>query len=1345
MTTNNIFGNDILSGDLNTSLVPELGQEDISLNITPQESSYTDPLTQELSLIESEIVLDDHENSVDNNSSNNFNSINNIVVSNIDPFIGGDVQEFQVNEVDVNDTSFAPPQSQLQFQGGFGDYDGGNDVTLEIKDTDGNVVETFALRGEGQATLYRDEEYQYVFFSGVDETTNVDISSTSNIKFGNYIGDSLKIETSGSIDGESVSLTNPDETGLVLKSGIEGEIDDSVIIGYDYLNLGFGAALDINNLGEVVGLISANPKSRSNRFDNLSPAQDDKAFIYKDNTIQIIDHLDGYTRSIANAINDLGQVAGYSRTNDIYSERAFFYDGTDTIDLGVIPGTNQSFARGINNSGHVVGTSRDTISRDELSKDYVFLSEDSDLNIVDSVPLSRLGYITVNDVNNVDEIRIVGGFSERPVGSYGPRIDAFIVSEGQYQRLGILPGYSFSVAYGVNNLGQVVGKAWNPNYSNFPSRAFIYDEDEMQSLGVLPGGDQSIAYDVNDLGKIVGSSSSTDGNRAVIYDREKIIDLNDWIEPDDGIILKQARAINNQGQIVGHGRVGESMTAFLLNPIYGASESKIQVGNISTFGDTVLLQGNEITLSGNAITTTGGKITFDGATTVNGNLTIDSSVTEDEVITDGGDITFTNTLDGSQNLTFKAGTGNVLFSDTVGGEATFFDVAVKGAGSVTINNDLAINGNLSLEVINDITTANLSAAGLVNISLGKVGDEIYPSTGNVTTGNIDAKGLEVLNNGNFTAGDLTTTDGDIDVISLNQLNVAQLTANNGAVDLISGTGGITVNGTVQGDNGFIALAQQDIVTNEITSSQDAVILKSSQGAVTVNGSVTAFGDASLAAAGNLTVGAVTSNDEGVALISGKETVAVNGTIVAGKDISIGAKKKVTTQSIKSKYGGVGLVSNRQSVIVRGEISSDSDLEILARRNIVTRKITSQGEITLESEQGKARIYGTMKTSGGDIYVSSVGDIATRTIVSRGGNITLVSSKGGMKTEFIRSNRGKNGGQVHLQAYDTIQIAGSRNINGTEYSIYTGIDNNEESIIINYQTGITDKLQRLDFVVGDASTNGAKQGFKFVPTYIYKFVSKKLLFAAPVIGTVVTELVFPQSTAPRHQSEINPLTGQPYADEAEFELVKKFTISQKRKLKQYLNDERYQLEFDYIKKRGKFDNQDRGCYGLPLIFHLGGNAYHDQYAEDVTSSPGDFLILPPAPVSGLAFMFYDGIVLAGSRATSASPAQSIGSLAEVKTGYEAFNYIANGNPRPQRTGRNGRQIKSDMQLYNEVVDEVIREGLIAKFCNKDYFVSFDRRTVANNARLLLNSDPRILASGLSNIDVIHINSRPLIRF
>ncbi len=62
----------------------------------------------------------------------------------------------------------------------------------------------------------------------------------------------------------------------------------------------------------------------------------------------------GGGHSIALSINDLGQIAGYSRTprGDF---RALFFDGLTALNLGVLDGYAYSAARNVNNAGTVVG------------------------------------------------------------------------------------------------------------------------------------------------------------------------------------------------------------------------------------------------------------------------------------------------------------------------------------------------------------------------------------------------------------------------------------------------------------------------------------------------------------------------------------------------------------------------------------------------------------------------------------------------------------------------------------------------------------------------------------------------------------------------------------------------------------------------------------------------------------------------------------------------------------------------------------------------------------------------------------------------------------------------------
>ena len=70
--------------------------------------------------------------------------------------------------------------------------------------------------------------------------------------------------------------------------------------------------------------------------------------------------------------------------------------------------------------------------------------------------------------------------------------------------LGTLPGHtSGSEAYGINNLGQVVGEAFN---SSGIWQAFLYSGGTLQPLGTLPGCSCSAVHGINGQGQIVGEA-----------------------------------------------------------------------------------------------------------------------------------------------------------------------------------------------------------------------------------------------------------------------------------------------------------------------------------------------------------------------------------------------------------------------------------------------------------------------------------------------------------------------------------------------------------------------------------------------------------------------------------------------------------------------------------------------------------------------------------------------------------------------------------------------------------------------------------------------------------------------
>ncbi len=112
--------------------------------------------------------------------------------------------------------------------------------------------------------------------------------------------------------------------------------------------------------------------------------------------------------------------------------------------------------------------------------------------------------------------------------------------------LGTLGGY-FSLAYGINDAGQAVGRSYTA--ANREHHAFITGPDGtgMADLGTL-GGVHSFAYAINDVGQVVGQSGTGSGLVHAFMtgpDGEGMTDLGTL----GGYSL--AYGINDAGQVVG--------------------------------------------------------------------------------------------------------------------------------------------------------------------------------------------------------------------------------------------------------------------------------------------------------------------------------------------------------------------------------------------------------------------------------------------------------------------------------------------------------------------------------------------------------------------------------------------------------------------------------------------------------------------------------------------------------------------------------------------------------------------------------------------------------------------------
>jgi probable HAF family extracellular repeat protein len=381
-----------------------------------------------------------------------------------------------------------------------------------------------------------------------------------------------------------------------------------------------GAPLAINNKGQIAG------------YSYLKGTGYARAMVWNGTTPTDIGTLGGMY-SWAEGINDKGQVVGMSSTSES-SSRAFIWDGTTLTDLGTLGGIYGD-ALAINNAGEVVGA--------------------SDLNRYSTFEVATIwNGTTPTDLGTPfggDSAALGVNAAGQVVGASSDPGDVYhaIVWEGTTVK--VLPslGGNGAVAVSINASGQVVGYS---DTENDTFHATLWNGAKVTDLGTL-GTLESRANGINDAGQIVGATYPDFAfGTALLWQDGKLIDLNTLVIGPLAahVTLVEATAINNGGSIVGVGvdnLTGVSF-GFLLNPIrapltLACPEANAQVG----------------VSYNSALTATGGTVPY----------------------------TFSSTGHLPEGLTLNASTGAIIgIPTTVGGysfTAKVMDYSGSAAGTVT--------------------------------------------------------------------------------------------------------------------------------------------------------------------------------------------------------------------------------------------------------------------------------------------------------------------------------------------------------------------------------------------------------------------------------------------------------------------------------------------------------------------------------------------------------------------------------------------------------------------------------------------------------------------------------------
>jgi probable HAF family extracellular repeat protein len=323
--------------------------------------------------------------------------------------------------------------------------------------------------------------------------------------------------------------------------------------------------------------------SENGEVDPFTGIQSVHGVVWENGKISDLGTLKGGYESVANAINNAGEVAGYANNalpdaNSLAGlgsqTRAVVWWNGEIHDLGTLGGSD-AMALYVNDLGQIAGQSYTSTSspastaiphcEDSLVALHAFLWENGRMTDLQTLGgTCALAYALNNHGQVVGQANLTGDSESHP----------FLWESGAMKDLGALGG-TYGYAGWLNDSGQVVGAATNKGDAAL--LAFSWKGGEMTNLATLNGDACSAADAVNSTGQVVGGSgiyaapffpACTDAlEHAVLWENGQILDLNSLVSSTSGLTLNEATFINDLGEISGFATLASGdIHAFVMIP-----------------------------------------------------------------------------------------------------------------------------------------------------------------------------------------------------------------------------------------------------------------------------------------------------------------------------------------------------------------------------------------------------------------------------------------------------------------------------------------------------------------------------------------------------------------------------------------------------------------------------------------------------------------------------------------------------------------------------------------------------------------------------------------------------------
>jgi probable HAF family extracellular repeat protein len=236
-------------------------------------------------------------------------------------------------------------------------------------------------------------------------------------------------------------------------------------------------------------------------------------------------------------------------------------------DLGVLAGDTSSAAWAINAHGDVVGVSTGP------SGPRAFVYTDA-AGLIALPALPSRPRSVARDINEAGDIVGTANAGGTDLGH------AVLWRNGSVQDLGTLGTGFYSEAWGINNLGQVVGSSYTNGGSGLQGvHAFLYTGGAGLA-DLTPTSDTGNATDINDAGQVTGYQTALGGTHAFRWQGGTFVDLG--VLP--GFAHSFGWAINESGQVAGSSTSASGNSERLFRSIDGGGLQDLGGGGRAQHG-----------------------------------------------------------------------------------------------------------------------------------------------------------------------------------------------------------------------------------------------------------------------------------------------------------------------------------------------------------------------------------------------------------------------------------------------------------------------------------------------------------------------------------------------------------------------------------------------------------------------------------------------------------------------------------------------------------------------------------------------------------------------------------------